>query len=388
MRVRRSIWGICWLLSLVVISFYGGAVSYGIFFGLTLIPLISLIYIFCVWYCHKIYQEIGSRNIVCGQPVPYYFVLQNESRFAFAGIKVFFFSNFSYVERLPGEIEYELLPGQKYKYETSFVCKYRGEYEVGIKEIVVSDFFGLFCLKCAVRESKKVLVAPKLIKIDELKSISDISVMMQRENQGRPTELDIVSREYAAGDALKQIHWKTTAREGKLMSRRTVGEEKQGIALFFDTCRCDTEPGVYLPVENRILEIVLALSLVLVQRNIPVSVFYAQHSIRQRNLQGIGDMEEFYQQMKDVTFDKAEDMHVRIESLLQNGEMPDKVMAFFVLHKIDYDVLKITHQLAESGTVVIFYVVTDENIEEFGTMGDLSRRIIAITPEEELEEVL
>ena len=236
MKIRRFNLGICWLLSLILISTYGGTVSYGIFFGLTLIPFISFLYILFVWIFHRVYQEIGSRNIVCGQSVPYYFVLKNESFFAFAGIKVFFYSNFSYVEELPEEIEYELLPGEQYKYETSFVCKYRGEYEVGIKEIIISDFWGLFGIKFAVRESKKVIAAPKLIQLDELKSVSDISAMMQRDHL-QTTEPDVVTREYVAGDALKQINWKATARESKLMTRKSVGEEKRGIALIFETKR-------------------------------------------------------------------------------------------------------------------------------------------------------
>lgn len=391
MRVRRCIWGICWLLSLVLISLYGGTVSYGIFFGLTLIPPISFLYIFLVWVFHRIYQEIGSRNIVCGQSVPYYFVLKNESWFAFAGIKIFFFSDFSYVEELPDEIEYELLPGEQYRYETSFVCKYRGEYEVGIKEIVISDFWGLFSIKFRVRERKKVIAAPKLIQLDELKSVSDISEMVQKDHL-QTTELDVVTREYAAGDALKQVNWKATAREGKLMSRRPVGEEKRGIALVFDTKRYSAKPEVYLPIENRVLEIVLALSFFMSKNNTSVSYFYhqedGQNSIRMGRLDSVGDMAAFYGQMKEVRFDRNTNMGTDLERILQDGVLLDKAVVFFVLHEMNDDILKKTYHIANNDTIVIYYVVTAESIEEYSAMSDLSRRIIAITPEDEPEEVL
>ena len=391
MRVRRCILGICWLLSLVLISLYGGTVSYGIFFSITLVPLISFLYILFVWIFHRIYQEIGSRNIVCGRSVPYYFVLKNESWFAFAGIKVFFYSDFSYVEELPEKIEYELLPGEQYKYETSFICKYRGEYDVGIKEVVISDFWGLFGIKFAVRETKKVIAAPKLIQLDELTSVMDISAMMQRENL-RTTELDVVTREYALGDSLKQINWKATARAGKLMSRRPVGEEKRGAALIFDTERCSEKPEVYLPIENKILEIVLALSLFMSKNNVPVSLFYHQNrsktGVIQGKLDSLEDIEEFYKQIKKVSFDKASNVRADLAGILQDGLVMDKAIVFFVLHDMDNDVLKTTYQLAENDMVVICYVVTDANVEELCTMSDLNRRIIAISPEEELEGVL
>lgn len=391
MRIRRGILAVCWLLSLVVISFYGGAVSYGIFLGLTFIPLISFIYILCVFFCHRIYQEIEGWNIVCGQPVPYYFILKNESWFAFAGIRIFFFSDFSYVEKLPEEIEYELLPGEQYQYETSLVCKYRGEYEVGIKEIMITDFFRLFRIRCAVREERKVIVAPKLVQIGVLRSVPDISAMLQRDNL-RPTELDAVSRDYAEGDALKQIHWKATARMCKLMSRKPVGEEKRGVALIFDTKRCDKNPAVYLPIENKMLEIVLALSLFMSKSNVPVSYFYHQNdgmiNMGQGSLYGLGDFGGFYEQVRELHFDRDSDMKTGLVKVLQDGLLMDKAVVFFVLQQMDEEILKMTYRLADNGTFVIYYAVTDENVESFTSMSDPGRRIIAITPEEELEEVL
>lgn len=388
MKIRRAIFGISWILSLVAISFYGGTVSYGLFFGLTLLPLVSLIYIYFVWYFYKIYQEIGSRNIVCGQPVPYYFVLQNEDWFAFAGIRILFFSDFSYVEELPEEIEYELLPGENYRYETSIVCKYRGEYDVGVKEVVISDFLGLFTFKSVVKETKKVIVAPKLIKINELQSISDISAMMQRETLRLATEMDTVTREYSQGDALKQIHWKATAREQKLISRKMIGEEKQGVALFFDTERYEENPREYLPIENRILETVLALALFLSEKNIPVTAYCSQGEIRENNLNHVGDMEDFYREISAIRFDKKEEVQGSMDTVLQKGLLMDKLVVFFVLHKMDYEILEMTRQLTENKVIVVFYVITGQDMESFCMMSDMNRRIIAITPEEKLEEAL
>ena len=121
MKIRRGILLVSWLLSLICISFYGGTVSYGFFFGVTLIPVISLIYLVFVYFRFKIFQELGTRNVVCGEPVSYYFVLQNDDWFAFSGVSVRMFSDFSYVEEMPDELEYELLPGESFRYETRLV---------------------------------------------------------------------------------------------------------------------------------------------------------------------------------------------------------------------------------------------------------------------------
>ena len=63
MKIRRGILLVSWLLSLICISFYGGTVSYGFFFGVTLIPVISLIYLVFVYFRFKIFQELGTRNV-------------------------------------------------------------------------------------------------------------------------------------------------------------------------------------------------------------------------------------------------------------------------------------------------------------------------------------
>ena len=380
--------GILWLLSLAAISFYGGTVSYGIFFALTFLPFFSLLYIVCVWLRYKVYQEIGSRNIVSGQSVPYYFVLQNEDKFAFAAIGITFFSDFSYVEEVPDQMEYELLPGERYRYETSFVCRYRGEYEVGIKEVTISDFLRLFRVRCEVKGTKKVIVAPKLIRIHELKSISDVSATMQRERLGQAVEQDIVTREYVNGDALKQIHWKATARSQKLMSRRMTGEEKEGVLLFFDTHRYDEEPEKYLPLENRLLETVLSLVLFLCEKNIPVNISCSRDSFMAHQINGVGEFGDFYELIKELEFDHAADTISRIRHVLGKGTAFDKQVVFFILQKPDLEILDMTKQISENGVNVVLYVVTEDRIDDFCAMSNANRRIIAVTPQDKLEEIL
>ncbi len=59
--MRRWMFFGLWILSLAAITFYGGAVSYGFFFGVSLLPLVCLGYIACVYCRFKIYQEIGRQ---------------------------------------------------------------------------------------------------------------------------------------------------------------------------------------------------------------------------------------------------------------------------------------------------------------------------------------
>lgn len=91
-----------------------------------MIPVISLIYLLFVHEQFRIYQEIGCREVVCGQQMPYFFVLQNGVYYAFSSVSVRLFPHLSYVEQIPDDMEFELLPGERCTFETNLVCRYRG----------------------------------------------------------------------------------------------------------------------------------------------------------------------------------------------------------------------------------------------------------------------
>ena len=85
MRRNRIIWLVLYIMSIVAISFYGGAVSYGTFITLTMVPVVSLIYILLVILCFRVYQKLDGRDVVANHRADFYFTLQNESLMAFSG---------------------------------------------------------------------------------------------------------------------------------------------------------------------------------------------------------------------------------------------------------------------------------------------------------------
>lgn len=450
MKIRRLLFAALWILSVAAITNFGGAVSYGFFFGMTMIPVISLIYMACVYFQFKIYQEIGSRTMVCGQPESYFFVLQNESYFAFTSVSVRLFSDFSSVEELPGDTEYELLPGDRFTFETRIMCKYRGEYEVGVKEVLVTDFLRLFRVRYANPGTIKALVNPKVVRLTELKSVEDFQALLQKETPAG-TEPDVLVRDYVEGDSLNRIHWKATAREGKLKTRTRTGEEKQGIGIFCDMTRYDTDRKAYLPLENKMLETLLALGFFFAGKEMPFSAYYAQAltgkaEIRTGNagaligkaeaptenaqartgkaeaytgkaadvargprsgqegkassglpgqwvmvknqVRGIRDFDAFYQEIAGVAFREKEDVHAFLEEIVSGGELWSCRAVFFILHRLDDRILEVLERLNGVGMVTVVYVIADGNQEAYLRQSNERRRIVVIPIEAGLEGVL
>lgn len=385
MWMRRGILLGMWLLSLVAISFYGGAVSYGFFFGVTLLPVVTAVYLLCVYFRFKIYQRLESRNVVCGQPVPYFFVLQNDDHFAFASVGVRLFSSFSFVEKLPDGISYELLPGDKYTFETKLVCRYRGEYEVGVKEIVITDFLRLFRVSYRVPETIKALVMPRVVRVDALQCIADIQALLQREAYRVQTEPDVVVRDYVPGDALKQIHWKATARAQELKVRTRTGEEKAGIAILCDTKRYSADNREYLPLENKMLEVLLALTVYFASQNMACAVCYGQRGLVRRHVQDLRDFDAFYRQAAAIDFAKEESVEETGRQALAGGVWQDSRILFIVLHAWSDAVWEMAEQISAGGGVAVLCLVTDENMDAYLGLGSVRRRIVVIPLETELE---
>lgn len=388
MKWRRSLFFILWILSLVAISFYGGAISYGFFFGLTLIPVVSLCYLILVYFRFRIYQEIESRTIICKQPMPYYFVLQNSEYYAFASISTRLFSGLSYVLEMPDDEEYELLPGDRYTCRTKLVCKYRGEYEVGVKEVIVTDFFRLFRLRYKLPSTIKALVYPRIIHKHELYSIQDMAAFQCHETPYRQTEPDVVVRDYIAGDALKRIHWKATAREQKLKTRNLLGEEKQGIAFLYDTKRYSKNMYEYLPLENQILETVLALGIFFAEKNTSFTVYYGQKGIQRKQVEGMKQYENFYQETSRVVFDDREDVTELLGRLIEQGVLLKSNAFIVIVHEMNDRLMGMLQMLSAGGLSIMLYLVTDGNAEQYIRQGSSRLKILALPIEAELEELL
>lgn len=385
MKLHRWIYFGLWILSLVAISFYGGTISYGFFFGLTLLPVCCLLYLVFVYRSFKIYQKVNSRNMVCGQPMPYFFVLQNDSFFAFSGVNVKLFSSFSYVEELPDGKEYELLPKDKHIFETQLVCKYRGEYEVGVKEITVTDFLRLFRFRYRVPETIKAIVLPKIVRVKELSSIQDISLFLQKDTAVSAEVPDVSIRDYTEGDSLKRIHWKATAREQKLKVRNLIGEEKQGIALFCDTNRYSEDMHEYLPVENKILETLLALGIFFAEKNISFGVYYGQSVPVYRQINGLRDFESFYLQTANISFCREENTSKRFLETAMAGVFSHCKIVFAVLHTLDASVLEILDKLTADGTIAVVYLISNRSDLEYENLNTLRKKIFVLSPDDDLE---
>lgn len=388
LKTRRRIWLIIWILSIVTISNYGGPISYGFFFAVTLLPIISFVYLIFVFSFFKIYQKLDSRDVVCGKSTPYLFILRNEGYYPFASVSVKLFSFFSYVDNMNEDTEYELLHGDEYTFETKLVCKYRGEYEVGIREIEITDFLRLFRLRYKVPSTIRALVKPKITRLSYLNSVDSINSLSKKDYVQAQTEPDVLVRDYVVGDSIKHIAWKISAREQTLKVRQFVGEEKQGIVILGDTRRHSKDMKEYLPVESKILEVLSSLGMFLAENSVAYTTYYSQGNINSCTVESLSGYQEYYNKLDKVRFNQSESFEVVMKELLEKGVLWNSKIVFCVIQQMNDHIMDMVNKLSQAGITVVLYIVTEENYDEYVKQSNERRKIITIPVEGELEGIL
>ncbi|MCR5210303.1 MAG: DUF58 domain-containing protein [Lachnospiraceae bacterium] len=387
MKRNRIIWSVLWILSLVGISFFGGSISYGFFAVMTLIPVISGLYLLLVSVFFRIYQDTDGRNMTVGETVPFYFRLMNEFHFAFVSLKIIFFSSFSAIRGLDETMEYELFPGTGIKKETELLCRYRGDYEIGIKEVIIEDYFRLFRIRIKNRETMRVMVRPALTDLGLLRDV-DTSNMMRRESSIDPSEPDVLTREYAAGDDIRQISWKVSARSGKLMVRKMIGEEKEGIAILMGTERFSERIEDYLPLENKMLECAIALALYCHKKNIPIAGYYMEKELMSVMSDGRDQFDTLYDKFSDIRFDKAFGEDMLMAEVAGNHELYDCRTVFIVIHKWSEYVTELLTLLGNNNIFTIIYLIGNEEKIELPREQFPRALLIQFSADAELKEVM
>ena len=408
MKKNRIIYLLLCIAVIVLASFRGGPITYSILFGVLLVTPVSLIYLLTVYVFFKLYQVLGTKHITAYEPIPYYFVLQNEYLLNFCHISVSTYSTFSYIDELQRNTEgentveespkkdssesgvtktYELLPGESVRYDTTLICRYRGDYHVGIKEITIIDFFRLFKVTYKVPEPLNAVVLPRVLEIESLKSVPDMVIATYKENPRLNSDFDAQTRDYVPGDPLKGIHWKSTAKTGKLKSRITYGEQRQGISVFLDTKRISDDEYVYIPVENKCLEIVLALTNYFSGFAVPTSMFYSQSEPKTIKCSVAHEMENFLGTVSMVKFRDDEDASVTLDMLLAGSAFKDCMIAFLVITGADAELNKRLYELSTLGiNTVIYYVGYNPNPADIMELTNV--RVIPVHPEDDLHNVL
>lgn len=213
---RNSIW----FLSLVLIG-VGAFTGQAVFFNLAYI-FIGLIVLSLIWSWLSvrgisISRQTRTRRSQVGRAFRETFVVRNRGLLPKLWLEVRDHSN------LPGHRASRVVPplwrGRPHQWDVETDCVVRGEFQLGPMTITGGDPFGFFLTPRRINVVERMIVYPAIVPITQFQLPT--GYLSGGEPQRRITQNTTTSaagvRDYAPGDSINRVHWRSTARRGKLI---------------------------------------------------------------------------------------------------------------------------------------------------------------------------
>lgn len=123
------------------------------------------------------------------------------------------------------ELRYGLVPPQ------------RGVIDVGPFVARFTDPFGLAVLECEYGRLERVVVAPEIVPLASgaVEIAADSGSARLFQHRALAGEHDVMTREYRSGDALRRVHWRSSARHGELMVREDERRSHASAVVLVET---------------------------------------------------------------------------------------------------------------------------------------------------------
>ncbi len=239
MKLTRWIYGIVTAISLFMGMYTGLRVYYVVFFTLFFTVLAALALSRWTVFAFKYTQTLTAGICEKGAELILHLKIINECPIPLslieAHIKVVSLQKVI-------NLVFNLAPYTGQNFEIPITTPYRGNYQIGMTVLKITDIFGLTVLPMDMRRlayyrMAELLVLPRAqapgnVSADMMDSKRFGDIKIKPADQG-----DSVAgaRLYRAGDALKRIHWKKSAQQNSLFVKQYEYPEQEHITILIDT---------------------------------------------------------------------------------------------------------------------------------------------------------
>lgn len=263
-----------------------------------------------------------------------------------------------------------LLPRSTQNFSFTFTAAICGASGIGIREIRIRDYLGLFSFSVPAPEMLPLNVVPDIADVSSEEEYIRQIYRLSEETGDSEETVDSASalssgfpgydhREYIPGDPLKRMNWKLSARRDKLYVRLDEETASSTVCIFLhDTCQISKEdlenlpsklyavkkPGAEIPllVQNA-METSLGAARVLLSNHLSIQYIYKDmqtHSYCSITLHKEEELPEFARALASFTIEITEDaignasaFSTDIKNILGQSDVP--VLIFTIGHPED-----------------------------------------------------
>lgn len=176
----------------------------------------------------------------------------------------------------PGREEVVFLePGAKAFFTRLVFCPRRGRYDLSSLQVKTGDPFGLFWLARPLAQGKEIKVYPRI------RPLPGLTLAARRhfgglearekylENYNLPADL----RMWQPGDSIKKIHWKQSARQGRLVAKNFEHNGEAALSIFLDLSEESYRYDHHRELEDLAVEVAASLVFHCLNDDIPAEIF-------------------------------------------------------------------------------------------------------------------
>ncbi|MGJ3240444.1 MAG: DUF58 domain-containing protein [Anaerolineae bacterium] len=233
---RNTIWLL--IISLLLIGvFTGQAVFFNLAYLFGGLIILSLLWSWLAVRGIRIRRNTRTRRSQVGRNFTEHFSVRNAFILPKLWLEVRDHSD------LPGHrascVVPSLLPGREHEWRVDTRCIVRGEFSLGPMTIISGDPFGLFMTPRKIDARERVIVYPLSVPITQFKL--PLGLITGGEPQRHITQNITTNaagvRDYVWGDSINRVHWKSTARRGKIIVKEFEIDPLVDIWLLVDFSR-------------------------------------------------------------------------------------------------------------------------------------------------------
>ncbi|NPV07177.1 MAG: DUF58 domain-containing protein [Anaerolineae bacterium] len=219
LELRNALPFIIWLASLAVALNSGWVVAYRLLYLFSLLILLGLFWSGGAVWSLSVQREPLSRAVYVGETLIERVWVRNRSHLPQLWVVI------EDLSRLPFHRMRQVLSYISPRAEREFLvrtrCVRRGRFQLGPFALTGGDPFGIFRTRRHLATGGSVVVYPRVFALPALDQLTGVLQADGRRSQrsADPTTDVSTIRDYQPGDEFARIHWLSSARQGRLMSK-------------------------------------------------------------------------------------------------------------------------------------------------------------------------
>lgn len=346
MNARRPVFYGAALVLLIAGLFSGNRIFYVLLISQVVLVICALVLNLWAAMTFTYLQRLSRETTLRGNPVNLTLEIHNEKPIPFPMMRIQVL-----LASEPGQqlLALNLPPKSHQTFELEMDCPYRGEYPVGMTIIDLLDIFGIIRLPFDMRllpyyRMPMLLVYPRLVLLPRL-NMPALDVQQFSRNQTLTENHDepfAMVRAYRPGDPGKQIHWKASLRQHKLMTRIYEQSSEHAVELLLDLRQPERPGEEASQAEDIFCECATALIYHLLKQNWLLKITGYGRLKKRFTGSNLKDFQEIYQWLARISFDGSGAFSRQMQKDMLSGTSARAVL--ILTGKPDPDLAQILHQ--------------------------------------------